>query len=93
VPDADAVRDAVRAVPGVTGLYGGRFGEIATYLPGRRVSGIRSDETGTDVHVVLRSDVDLRVTAQAVHRAVAALTGGPVHVYIDDLATDLPKES
>ncbi len=30
---AQQVADAVTAVDGVTGLHGGMFGEIATYLP------------------------------------------------------------
>lgn len=92
-PDsAETLRDAVKAVPGVAGLHGGPFGEIATYLPGRRVPGIRSDDTGTDVHVIVRHDADLQQTALAIHRVVAALTGGPVRVHIDDLAPD-PEES
>ncbi|NED70757.1 hypothetical protein G3I15_58540, partial [Streptomyces sp. SID10244] len=41
---AREVADAVTAVPGVTGLYGGVFGEIATYLPGGRVSGVVVDD-------------------------------------------------
>ncbi|MFD4183444.1 hypothetical protein ACFWPB_20405, partial [Rhodococcus sp. NPDC058514] len=37
---ADLIADAVLAVPGVAGLHGGMFGEVATYLPGRRVLGV-----------------------------------------------------
>ena len=37
---ADRVAAAVIAVPGVAFLHGGVFGEIGTYLPGRRVSGV-----------------------------------------------------
>ena len=36
---ADAVEAAVRAVPGVMDMHTGAFGEVATYLPGRRVAG------------------------------------------------------
>ena len=38
---ADVVAAAVRSVPGVAGLHAGMFGEVGTYLPGRRVAGIR----------------------------------------------------
>jgi len=38
--DVDAVASAVRACPGVSDLADSRFGDAATYLPGRRVTGI-----------------------------------------------------
>ncbi|WP_380171637.1 hypothetical protein ACFEMC_21290 [Kineococcus sp. DHX-1] len=38
---ADDLADVVRAVPGVSDLHPGALGEIGTYLPGRRVAGIR----------------------------------------------------
>lgn len=88
----DAVRDAVRAVPGVAGLHGGRFGEIATYLPGRRVAGIRSDGSGLDIHVVLYAGADIRGTAEEIHRAAAAVAPGTVRVHIDDLSPEPLKE-
>jgi hypothetical protein len=41
--DADRIATAVRASRSIAGLDSGRYGEIATYLPGRRVSGVRID--------------------------------------------------
>ena len=38
--DVDAVAAAVRGCPGVSGLDGGPFGGVASYLPGRKVEGI-----------------------------------------------------
>ena len=38
--DVDGVAAAVQACSGVSGLDGGRFGEVASYLPGRRVQGV-----------------------------------------------------
>ena len=39
---ADTVAGIARAVPGVTRLHPGRYGEVGTYLPGRRVvAGLR----------------------------------------------------
>jgi uncharacterized alkaline shock family protein YloU len=38
--NVDAVARAVKACAGVSELAGGRFGEIGSYLPGRRVHGV-----------------------------------------------------
>ncbi|WP_205739614.1 hypothetical protein [Georgenia sp. SYP-B2076] len=90
---ADAVAAAVLAVPGVARLHAGAFGEVATYLPGRRVPGVRIGPGGVEVHVVVDQavldwQVPLPEVAEHVHRAVAALVPTGVHVYIDDLATE-----
>ncbi|MEW9267150.1 hypothetical protein AB1207_20555 [Kineococcus endophyticus] len=82
---ADDLADVVRAVPGVSDLHPGALGEIGTYLPGRRVAGIRlrdealSGAAGSaepnrypvEVHVVLQAGAPIRETAHAVHAAVA----------------------
>lgn len=84
---ADAIAGAVLAVDGVAGLYGGLFGEIGTYLPGRRVPGVRVDATGNaEVHVVLRWGAPVPATADAVRLAVSLLVPGTVHVVVDDVA-------
>ncbi|WP_198664317.1 hypothetical protein [Jiangella endophytica] len=87
-PDpAEAVATAAAAVPGVAGLYGGLFGEIATHLAGRRVPGVRIDDRGNaEVHVVLRWDRPVPATAYAVRRAVSPLVHGGVHVVVEDVA-------
>jgi len=81
----DVVAAAVRAVPGVADLHGGMFGEVGTYLPGRRVPGVRLGEADTDIHVSIVFGAPVRETAQAVRRAVAPLVTGPVHVSIEDV--------
>ena len=94
VPElADALAAVVLGVPGVVRLNAGALGEIGTYLPGRRVAGIRlgSTDAPTEVHVVLRPDVPLRTVAQAVHVAAgdlltAAGARPEVRVHVDDLA-------
>ena len=88
---ADVVAAAVLAVPGVARLHQGAFGEVATYLPGRRVPGVRLRPDGVEVHVVVERELldtrtPLPVVAERIHRAVAALVPGPVHVFIEDLA-------
>ena len=82
---ADVIAAAVTAVPGVAELHGGMFGEAATYLPGRRVPGVRLGDDGTEVHVSLLFGVPVRPTAEAVRNAVAPLVSGPVHVTVEDV--------
>lgn len=81
----DTIASAVTAIDGVAALHGGMFGEAATYLPGRRVAGIRIGEQGTEVHVSLLFGTPLRLTAEAVRDAVAPLVPGPVHVTVEDV--------
>lgn len=82
---ADAIAAAVTAVDGVAELHGGMFGEAATYLPGRRVAGIRLNGNDTEVHVSLLFGFAVRPTAEAVRDAVAPLVPGPVHVTVEDI--------
>ncbi|WP_134767931.1 hypothetical protein [Nocardioides sp. 1609] len=86
-PDpADRVAAAVLAVPGVHGLHAGVHGEVATYLPGRRVNGVRVRGPGWDVHVVLAWAAPVADTAELVRRSVRGLVGGPVDVTVEDVA-------
>ena len=83
---ADDIAALVRATPGVTGLHPGLFGEVATYLPGRRVTGVRVTDGVVDVHVILDAAVPLRATAAAVRAAVAAVVpGSAVNVTVEDI--------
>lgn len=84
----DAVASAVRAVPGVADLHAGVFGEVGTYLPGRRVAGITIGPGGAEIHVALLIGHPVRQTAALVRAAVAPLTGGPVHVTVEDVVAD-----
>lgn len=52
--DVDAVATAVRGCPGVLDLHGGPPQLIATYLPGRRVEGVRVDRGVVAVQVRAR---------------------------------------
>jgi hypothetical protein len=84
---AEVVAAAALAVPGVVRLHGGRFGELATYLPGRRVIGVRIDDEGTEVHVVVTDHVPVHATAARVQRAVSAIAPMPVRVHVEDIDT------
>ncbi|WP_307864609.1 hypothetical protein [Allobranchiibius sp. CTAmp26] len=83
---ADVITDAVLATPGVHGLHAGAFGEVATYLPGRRVAGVRTLNDGYDVHIVLAWGATAMTTAQAVRTAVQRVAPGRVDVTIEDVA-------
>ena len=84
---AEVVAAAALAVPGVVRLHGGRFGGLGTYLPGRRVTGVRIDDEGTEVHVVVSDRVPVPDTAARVQRAVSAIAPMPVRVHVEDIDT------
>lgn len=83
---ADRVAAAVLAVPGVHDLHGGVLGEVATYLPGRRVNGVRLRDEETQIHLVLSWDAPVAITTAAVRDQVAGIVPGPVHVTVEDVA-------
>lgn len=85
-PDMEVVAAAALGCPLIANLTGGRFGEVATYLPGRRVQGVRAVEGELEIHVVARWDVPLPEVADAVRAAVAPHAGDmPVSVFVDDI--------
>ncbi len=85
-PDVDALAEVVVAVPGVHDLHAGVLGEVATYLPGRRVNGVRLRDGGCDVHVVLDYGVGIAETTGLVRAAVRPYVDGPVDVTVEDVA-------
>jgi hypothetical protein len=82
---AERVAAAVRAVPTVHDLHGGVFGEVATYLPGRRVGGVKLTERGCEIHLAAVASVPLADTVAAVRAAVAPLVDGPVDIVVEDV--------
>ncbi|MGL5817907.1 MAG: hypothetical protein ACRCYR_10115 [Phycicoccus sp.] len=87
---ADRVAEAVLAVPGVAGLHGGAFGEVATYLPGRRVTGIRLNDTEAGVHVTVTYGGSVLDVAARIRAAVEPLVAVPVTVRIEDVVPMVP---
>ncbi|MDQ6698459.1 MAG: hypothetical protein M3Z46_13485 [Actinomycetota bacterium] len=84
--DPDAVATAVLACPHVASLSAGTVQEIATYLPGRRVHGIRAQDDSLEIHVVARWGTPLPEIGAEVRRAVGGLAGGrPITVAIEDV--------
>lgn len=87
--DVEVIAGVVAACPSVARLYPGRASEVATYLPGRRVEGVRVADDELEVHVVAAWDVPLPQVADEVRGAATPLSEGlPVAVFIDDV--DVP---
>lgn len=84
---ADLVAAAVLAVPFVAGLHGGRFGEVATYLPGRRITGVRLGAGTLDLHVTARYPATVEQIDVSVRAAVSALLPTPtvVSIVVEDV--------
>lgn len=89
---ADQVAEAVARCPSVARLSGGIEDGIATYLPGRRVTGvaIRDDpHPEVRVHVVGRYGPTMRQITDEVTAAVrSVLPDHRIQISIDDLDVD-----
>jgi uncharacterized alkaline shock family protein YloU len=84
--DPETVAHAAAACPDVARLSEGVVGEVASYLPGRRVAGVRVDDEAVEVHIVARWGRPLPEVGEAVVAAVAPVAHGrPVRVFVDDL--------
>jgi hypothetical protein len=84
--DAREVAERAAACSSVARLSGGVVGEVATYLPGSRVPGVRVAAGFVEVHVVSRWDVPVAALAAEVRAAVApAARGVEVAVFVDDI--------
>jgi hypothetical protein len=84
--DVDAVAAAVRACAGVSGLDGGRYGEVTTYLPGRAVPGVIVGCGRIRVQVRSAWGTAAPLLAAVITTALAPLTGNrPIDVAIADI--------
>jgi len=84
--DVDAVAAAVRSCPAVDDLDGGPLEGVATYLPGRRINGIRISDSRLEVHVRGVWNVPIAEIASQIRSVLAGLTGGRL---IDIVLTDV----
>ena len=92
-PDVEVplIAGAVLSCPLVAELHPGAYGEIATYLPGRRVPGIRVGADVIEVHVVAHLAATVPQVAAAIRAVLTPWsTGRRVDVVIEDLR--LPGE-
>jgi hypothetical protein len=84
--DVDAVAAIVRGCAGVAGLDGGRFGEVASYLPGRTVAGVVVSGDRVRVQVRSRWGVPAPALGLTITQALRPVTGNrPVDVVIADI--------
>ena len=84
--DVDAVAEAVRACKGVAGLDSGKFGEVASYLPGRKVPGVVIFGGRVRVQVRSRWGIPAPHLAAMITAVLYPLTRGrPVDVVIGDI--------
>jgi len=87
----EAVAAAVLAHPGVVRLSGGAFGTVASYLPGRRVVGVRlplEDGDPVQIAVIARMGVPLPRLADELGAAVVEVLGPvAVDVTVADVET------
>ena len=82
----DAVVERAAACGSVARVSSGAVGEVATYLPGRRVPGVRLAGGRIEIHVVARWGVRVADVAADVRAAVRPLAPDtPVDVHVDDL--------
>ena len=84
--DVDAVAAVVLGCAGVAGLDGGRFGEMASYLPGRTVEGVVVSDGRVKVQIRARWGVAVPELAALIGTVLMPLTGSrPVDVAIADV--------
>jgi hypothetical protein len=94
--DVDAVHDAVLACTRVTALGSGLAGGAATYLPGRRIDGVRVTDDALELEIRMAWGATAPELAAEVRSAVTRLAAGKrVDVAITDVVmpADPPGET
>lgn len=78
---------AVLACPGVVALNGGGLAPVATYLPGRRVAGVRLDEHRILVSVTVARGCKVPELAEQIRANLWSFAAGrPVDLHVADVA-------
>lgn len=89
--DVDAVHDIVLHCPGVAGLGSGLLGGAATYLPGRRVDGIRVNPGVLEIEIQAKWGSRVDEIADGIRSALARVAPGRrIDITIADIV--LPGE-
>lgn len=85
-PDPVALQRLILGCFGVVAMHEGVSGEAATYLPGRRVIGVRILPDRVEVHVVARWPIPASdIAAQIWANVAQAVDGKRVDVVIGDV--------
>lgn len=88
IPDVDALAAATLRCPAVAGLHPGGPTLVASYLPGRRVIGVRAEDDRVLVSVVLAQGCSVKTLESQVRHALAPLVEGrAVDVHVADVDT------
>ena len=74
--DVDAVYAAVLGCPGIAGLGSGQIGAMTTYLPGRRLPGLRVTPDCIELEVRMVWGASAAEIGTAIRGAVAQLAPG-----------------
>lgn len=91
---ADALIEEICSLDGVAGLDGGKFGEVAILLPGRKIRGLhvttpkdKNDTERLEVYVIVDGEKQpsIEKLAFAVRQAASAYTDAPVDVIVTDV--------
>lgn len=92
---ADRIAVATLSCPAVARLHGGRFGEVATYLPGRRISGVRlrsapdDDPAGTGPAGISTTGISTAGISTAGISTVEIHVVGRYPATVDEIATQV----
>jgi hypothetical protein len=85
--DVDDIYAEVIACPGVAGLGSGMIGELATYLPGRRVPGIRVTPELVQLEICARWGPSAQQIGAQIWAALASVvTDRPIEIAITDIS-------
>jgi hypothetical protein len=84
--DVEMIAAAVRRCAGVSALDGGPYGEVATYLPGRKVAGVVIGEGQVTVQVRAAWGVPAPELAALITTVVSPLAG---HRLVDVVIADI----
>jgi hypothetical protein len=88
--DVDALHAAALACPGIAGVGSAEPGALATYLPGRRVTGIRVNPDSIELEVCTRWDASARQVGAALQTSLKEQADGRrIDVTIVDI--ELPE--
>lgn len=87
----DAIAAAALACPAVAGLDRGGWQQVATYLPGRRVVGVRIEDERALVSVVMAAGASVATLEAQLRPALAPYMGGRrLDVLVADVAVNEP---
>ena len=91
--DIDALHTAVAACPDVSGLGSPGLAGLTTYLPGRRIAGLRISPDLLELEVVAAWGASVADIAAQIRSAVSGLVAGrPVNITVADIdVPDQPK--